>query len=213
MDGEILSHAHVNWISDQPGALRKLAIHFGSQLAHPAVECNDWLIEWPPGSIAMATTDRGCRRRWIDCAAICLSPARRHARHASASARRSIAGRRATSRTAAAHVALYVDQAARRSSITATSTCSQRRRRRRQQRLGGHLVRGQGRAVGRAVRLQAFRRGRQAGLSAARPARGGTLRVTFGSARRRAHRRRARGGLEIALPDLPIRTLPGRAVA
>ena len=52
MDGAILSHAHVNWISDQPGPLRKLAIHFGSQLAHPAVVCNDWLIEWPPGSIA-----------------------------------------------------------------------------------------------------------------------------------------------------------------
>ncbi len=52
MDGAILSHAHVNWISDQPGALRKLAIHFGTQLAHPAVECNDWLVEWPPGSVA-----------------------------------------------------------------------------------------------------------------------------------------------------------------
>ncbi|HEX7966978.1 MAG TPA: alpha-galactosidase [Stellaceae bacterium] len=52
MDGELLSHAHVNWISDQPGPLRKLAIHVGSQLAHPAVVCNDWLIEWPPGSIA-----------------------------------------------------------------------------------------------------------------------------------------------------------------
>ena len=52
MDGEILAHAHVNWISDQPGALRKLAIHFGTQLAHPAVVCNDWLVEWPPGSIA-----------------------------------------------------------------------------------------------------------------------------------------------------------------
>jgi alpha-galactosidase len=52
LDGAILSHAHVNWISDQPGALRKLAIHFGSQLAHPAVACNDWLVEWPPGSIA-----------------------------------------------------------------------------------------------------------------------------------------------------------------
>ena len=51
LDGAILSHAHVNWISDQPGALRKLAIHFGSQLAHPAVACNDWLVEWPPGSI------------------------------------------------------------------------------------------------------------------------------------------------------------------
>ena len=52
MDGAILSHAHVNWISDQPGPLRKLSIHFGTQLAHPAVECNDWLVEWPPGSIA-----------------------------------------------------------------------------------------------------------------------------------------------------------------
>jgi alpha-galactosidase len=52
MDGAILSHAHVNWISDQPGALRKLSIHFGIQLAHPAMVCNDWLIEWPPGSIA-----------------------------------------------------------------------------------------------------------------------------------------------------------------
>lgn len=47
MDGEILAHAHVNWMSDQEGALRKLAIHFGTQLAHPAVACNDWLIDWP----------------------------------------------------------------------------------------------------------------------------------------------------------------------
>jgi alpha-galactosidase len=52
MDGGILSHAHVNWMSDQPGALRKLAIHFGSQLAHPAVVCNDWLIDWPGKSEA-----------------------------------------------------------------------------------------------------------------------------------------------------------------
>ncbi len=51
MDGEIMSHAHVNWISDQPSPVRKLAIHFGSQLAHPAVVCNDWLVEWPPGVI------------------------------------------------------------------------------------------------------------------------------------------------------------------
>jgi alpha-galactosidase len=47
MDGEILSHAHTNWMSDQESALRKLAIHFGTQLAHPAVACNDWLIDWP----------------------------------------------------------------------------------------------------------------------------------------------------------------------
>jgi alpha-galactosidase len=46
MDGEILSHAHVNWISDEIGALRKLAIHFGTQLDHPAVVCNDWLVDW-----------------------------------------------------------------------------------------------------------------------------------------------------------------------
>jgi alpha-galactosidase len=52
MDGELLEHAHVNWISDWPGALRKLAIHVGTQLAHPAVVCNDWLVEWPPHSIA-----------------------------------------------------------------------------------------------------------------------------------------------------------------
>lgn len=50
MDGGILSHAHVNWMSDQIGALRKLAIHFGTQLAHPAVVCNDWLIDWPGDS-------------------------------------------------------------------------------------------------------------------------------------------------------------------
>ena len=47
----LLAHAHVNWISDQPGSLHKLAIHFGTQLAHPAVACNDWLVEWPPGRI------------------------------------------------------------------------------------------------------------------------------------------------------------------
>lgn len=46
LDGEIMSHAHVNWISDQIGPLRKLAIHFGTQLAHPAVICNDWLVDW-----------------------------------------------------------------------------------------------------------------------------------------------------------------------
>jgi hypothetical protein len=58
MDGEILSHAHLNWISDQPSPLRKLAIHFGSQLAHPAVVCNDWLVEWPPGPVAGYDDDR-----------------------------------------------------------------------------------------------------------------------------------------------------------
>ena len=57
LDGEIMSHAHVNWISDQPGPVRKLAIHFGCQLAHPAVICNDWLIEWPPGSLAPGSAE------------------------------------------------------------------------------------------------------------------------------------------------------------
>jgi alpha-galactosidase len=45
-DGAILSHAH--WISDQTHPLMKLAIHFGSQLANPPEQCNDWLVEWPP---------------------------------------------------------------------------------------------------------------------------------------------------------------------
>lgn len=50
MDGAILAHAHTNWISDHPQALAKLAIHFGIQRAHPAVSCNDWLVDWPPRS-------------------------------------------------------------------------------------------------------------------------------------------------------------------
>ena len=43
-----MSHAHAYWISDQTHPLMKLAIHFGSQLAHPPEQCNDWLVEWPP---------------------------------------------------------------------------------------------------------------------------------------------------------------------
>ena len=50
MDGAILSHGHTNWISDQPQAVAKLAIHFGMQRAHPAVSCNDWLVDWPARS-------------------------------------------------------------------------------------------------------------------------------------------------------------------
>jgi alpha-galactosidase len=50
VDGEILRHAHTNWISDQPQAVAKLAIHFGMQRAHPAVCCNDWLVDWPARS-------------------------------------------------------------------------------------------------------------------------------------------------------------------
>jgi alpha-galactosidase len=47
-DAGILSHAQTYWISDQTHPLMKLAIHFGSQLAHPPEQCNDWLVEWPP---------------------------------------------------------------------------------------------------------------------------------------------------------------------
>jgi alpha-galactosidase len=47
-DPAIQSHAHTNWMSDQTQPLKNLAIHFGSHLAHTAIECNDWLIEWPP---------------------------------------------------------------------------------------------------------------------------------------------------------------------
>jgi alpha-galactosidase len=50
MDAAILARAHTNWISDNPQAVAKLAIHFGMQRAHPAVACNDWLVDWPPRS-------------------------------------------------------------------------------------------------------------------------------------------------------------------
>jgi alpha-galactosidase len=46
-DGRILRHADTQWMSDQSDPLRNLAIHFGSQRAHPAKFCNDWLIAWP----------------------------------------------------------------------------------------------------------------------------------------------------------------------
>lgn len=46
-DGALLRNAHVNWMSDQWQAVKNLAIHFGSHLAHPAKLCNDWLINWP----------------------------------------------------------------------------------------------------------------------------------------------------------------------
>jgi alpha-galactosidase len=47
-DPAILSHGHTNWMSDETQPLPKLAMHFGSQLVHCAVVCNDWLTEWPP---------------------------------------------------------------------------------------------------------------------------------------------------------------------
>jgi alpha-galactosidase len=46
-DGGLLREAQVNWMSDQWQAVKNLAIHFGSHLAHPARLCNDWLIDWP----------------------------------------------------------------------------------------------------------------------------------------------------------------------
>jgi alpha-galactosidase len=46
-DGALLRNAHVNWMSDQWQAIKSLAIHFGSHLAHPAKLCNSWLIDWP----------------------------------------------------------------------------------------------------------------------------------------------------------------------
>ena len=47
-DSAIIRRSHTNWMSDQVNPLKNLAIHFGSQLAHCAVHCNDWLICWPP---------------------------------------------------------------------------------------------------------------------------------------------------------------------
>lgn len=62
-DGEILRRAHTNWMSDQWEPLKNLSIHFGSQLCHPAEQCNDWLIEWPvktePGWNGAAPDPRG----------------------------------------------------------------------------------------------------------------------------------------------------------
>lgn len=59
MDGAILGRAHTNWISDNPQAVAKLAIHFGMQRAHPAVACNDWLVDWPARSYSgIAGVDR-----------------------------------------------------------------------------------------------------------------------------------------------------------
>ncbi|QGQ97771.1 alpha-galactosidase [Paenibacillus psychroresistens] len=46
-DTMIISNSHTNWMTDQVNAMTNLSIHFGSQLAHCAVHCNDWLIQWP----------------------------------------------------------------------------------------------------------------------------------------------------------------------
>lgn len=53
-DAESMSRAHTSWMSDQSDPLMNLAIHFGSQVAHPPEECNDWLVEWPPFDTRMA---------------------------------------------------------------------------------------------------------------------------------------------------------------
>jgi alpha-galactosidase len=64
-DGELLRNAHVNWMSDQWQAIKNLAIHFGSQLAHPAKLCNDWLINWPkPSNDDPRATDASLEWRW-----------------------------------------------------------------------------------------------------------------------------------------------------
>lgn len=62
-DGQILRHAHTEWMSDQWAPLKNLSIHFGSQLCHPPEMCNDWLIEWPVPPVPLpgheATDPRG----------------------------------------------------------------------------------------------------------------------------------------------------------
>jgi alpha-galactosidase len=64
-DGALLRNAHVNWMSDQWQAVKNLSIHFGSQLAHPAKLCNDWLINWPkPPLDEIRGTDPTLEWRW-----------------------------------------------------------------------------------------------------------------------------------------------------
>jgi alpha-galactosidase len=64
-DGALLRRAHVNWMSDQWQAVKNLAIHFGSHLAHPASLCNDWLIDWPrPPAGTREKSDPSLEWRW-----------------------------------------------------------------------------------------------------------------------------------------------------
>ena len=64
-DGALLRNAHVNWMSDQWQAVKNLAIHFGSHLAHPARLCNDWLIDWPqPAPDARKNSDPSLEWHW-----------------------------------------------------------------------------------------------------------------------------------------------------
>lgn len=64
-DGGLLRNAHVNWMSDQWQAVKNLAIHFGSHLAHPARLCNDWLIDWPePPADKAPNSDASLEWRW-----------------------------------------------------------------------------------------------------------------------------------------------------
>lgn len=65
-DGALMRNAHVNWMSDQWQAVKNLAIHFGSQLAHPAKLCNDWLINWPKPKDETRPADPSLEWRWDD---------------------------------------------------------------------------------------------------------------------------------------------------
>ena len=60
-DPAIMSSAHTNWMSDQTQAIANLSIHFGSQLAHPPEQCNDWLVEWPPHDTTVGYTPADTR--------------------------------------------------------------------------------------------------------------------------------------------------------
>ena len=60
-DSAIMASAHTNWMSDQTQAIANLSIHFGSQLAHPPEQCNDWLVEWPPHDTTVGYTPADAR--------------------------------------------------------------------------------------------------------------------------------------------------------
>jgi hypothetical protein len=46
MDGAILSHAHTNWLSDQPQAVAKLAVHFDMHLPCPLLSVCSFSLRW-----------------------------------------------------------------------------------------------------------------------------------------------------------------------
>jgi alpha-galactosidase len=49
-DARSMAYAHTASFTDAVQALPHLAIRFGSQLAHPAIEASCWLADWPPRS-------------------------------------------------------------------------------------------------------------------------------------------------------------------